>query len=197
MVDYKYTKEIKKFIHSVVNQHFEELKSVSFEDFIKRFTPQFDEIYPEEKDPLLSYYWSKLTEPQTDKYIQQFIDELKIFYTNQYGFDNVHVELAYQDDSGQLSHFGINPQIASIYGVSDISKIKTVHFIIDFVQTEPDWESDDYWGWWDYLTGKFTMIFQNYKVFHVCFPYGVEEAEQSLQGKAYKLRILNIYNNYN
>lgn len=182
--DYTDVKKVKQYIHSAIQSNYVGLSNKSFDDFIETYKNDFDNSID-----IMSHFLIKNVKDNRHK---RYYDELKNFYDNHYGFDKIQETTVVYENS-LLRHFGINRQHAMVYGIDDASLIHNVQFVISDDQSEPDWNSDDYWGWWDYSDGKFTMIYQNYKVFHVCFPYGVKEAEHSLQGKAYRLKILNIF----
>lgn len=57
-------------------------------------------------------------------------------------------------------------------------------------QSAPDWNAQEYWGWYDFELKEFSLIFPNYKLLFVCFPYGIKSAEDCGKGKAYRLEIV-------
>lgn len=47
----------------------------------------------------------------------------------------------------------------------------------------------DYWGWFDNQKNEFTMIYPNYILLKMCFPYGFEELEKTGEGKVFRLNV--------
>ncbi len=89
-------------------------------------------------------------------------------------------------------HFGIHPMTASVYGhkKEEIVKIK---MIVSKNQEKPIEHTPildvDYWGWYDFQTKKFSLIYGQYFLLNMCFPYGITSTEETNQGKAYRLEI--------
>lgn len=84
-------------------------------------------------------------------------------------------------------HIGIVPELASVYGIKDINKIKDVKCTIieDDVEVNKlyadknyDIKSIDYFGWVRYNDeDKFwniSLIYPSLTVYHICFPYGAD-----------------------
>jgi hypothetical protein len=66
-------------------------------------------------------------------------------------------------------------------GAEDIRRIK--------LTVDPE---GDYWGWWDAEKDKFAMIYPNRILLTICFPYGVQAAEEAGQGKAMRFNIEEV-----
>ena len=90
-----------------------------------------------------------------------------------------------------FSTIGLNPKFAHYWGVKDTDTIYKVIFDIHEDQSEPDWDAQEYWGWLDKRENKFKMIWQNYRLFHCCFPYGVKAEEKSGKGKSFRLKLVS------
>lgn len=93
-------------------------------------------------------------------------------------------------------HFGIFPQIVSLYG-NRVEDIVEIEFKISTDQTKPEANNNnmnpDYWGWYDNDKQAFSMmIFAQYFLLNMCFPYGIKASEEHGEGKAYRLEIQNI-----
>ena len=90
------------------------------------------------------------------------------------------------------THFGIHPMIASLYG-DDPKDIINVKIEISKDQKKPNPEGPyvgaDYWGWYDFEKKKFTMIYAQYFLLNMCFPYGLKTEEERNIGKAYRLLV--------
>lgn len=89
-------------------------------------------------------------------------------------------------------HFGIHPSTAMLYG-DDPKKIKNIYFYVAITQDIPEESTPtmeaDYWGWFDYRTNRFTMIYPKRFLLSMCFPSGIEVSEEAGHGKAYRLSI--------
>jgi len=90
------------------------------------------------------------------------------------------------------NHFGIHPSLASLYG-DKIKDIETLIMKISKDQTIPKthMKEADYWGWFNAEKNKFTMmIYAQRFLLEMCFSYGIKEAEDAGQGKAYRIEIV-------
>lgn len=91
-------------------------------------------------------------------------------------------------------HFVIHPVTASLYGNSE-EDIETVIMTIAENQEVIPHEKDkhinesDYWGWFNYDSEKFTMIYPKRFLLSMCFPSGIEGEESAGTGKAYRLTL--------
>lgn len=94
------------------------------------------------------------------------------------------------DYGDYYTHFGIHKDHAHIWGnkVEDVLEVK---MCISENQSPPNRNKQEYWGWYDFEQKEFTMIYPNYKMLFVCFPYGIEIEEKHNKGKAYRLEIIN------
>lgn len=87
-------------------------------------------------------------------------------------------------------HFNIHPATASMYGdkVEDIEAL-----IIEAAddQSLPDDKNmaTDYWGFYDFDKGKFTMVYPQRFLLNMCFPTGIKGSEEYGEGKAYRLNV--------
>lgn len=185
---------IKTIVHQLIDNNVNKLSDKSFEEFISMFNDDlrtsFNENLNSSDEFMFNYYLDSIL----DKSDEQSFSELENFYNNHFKVNGVHETYAVVIPNSPIKHFGINKDFAFMYGVSDTSTIKKIHFEIDEQQPEPgniDYNSD-YWGWFDYSSGIFRMIYFTYKIFSICFPYGVEREEKYMAGKAYKLKILEI-----
>ena len=91
-----------------------------------------------------------------------------------------------------LEHFGIHPNLVSLYG-KKVEDIINVEFKISENQEIPKNDNSlnpDYWGWYDYNDNKFDLIYAKYFLFDMCFHYGIKAEEDVGRGKAYRLEIL-------
>lgn len=103
-----------------------------------------------------------------------------------------HFGIKRQNEDGTFfTRIGLDPTHAKIFGVNDTDEIYRLTFDIHEDQSEPDWNTIDYWGWLDFSDMEYKMIFPNYKLFHVCFPYGVKAIEASGRGKSYRLKLVS------
>ena len=88
-------------------------------------------------------------------------------------------------------HFGIHPLTCSLYGDTP-DDIETLTLKIDDNQDLPNNNIDiDYWGWFDTDQQEFTMIYTARFLLNMCFPNGIKASEDTGQGKAYRLKILD------
>lgn len=97
-----------------------------------------------------------------------------------------------QTNETYFHNIGLHPKHRYMYGIKPDEDIYEVEFELHNDQeTKPNWKAQEYWGWLD--TGndidKMTMIFPNYSLFFMCFPYGVEPLEQKGRGKSYRLNV--------
>ena len=93
----------------------------------------------------------------------------------------------------------VEPEIDySVADFYDDARDKIYEIILDKHedQSEPNWNSIDYWGWLDFDDNEYKIIYPNYKLFHCCFPYGVQVEEKSGKGKAVRLKLVS-YEKYN
>lgn len=91
-------------------------------------------------------------------------------------------------------HFGIHPMTTALYGYKeeDIVELK-VEIHEDQSRPEPNgkYEEADYWGWIPEGKDEFgTMVYAQFFLLQMCFPYGVKASEEAGQGKAYRLKII-------
>jgi len=63
-------------------------------------------------------------------------------------------------------------------------------YIVSVVEANID-DNTPYWGWID-NTGMISMIFRDFVLLQVCFPYGIDAAEKAGQGKRTKVSIVEI-----
>lgn len=103
-----------------------------------------------------------------------------------------------EEKNGEIyfNHIGLNPKYAHYFGVSDKDKIYEIVLEPHEDQSEPNWNDIDYWGWLDYEDNEYKIIWPNYKLFHCCFPYGVDAEEKSGKGKSVRLKLVS-YEKYN
>lgn len=98
------------------------------------------------------------------------------------------------EKNNTLYHFGIHSKTAMLWGNTP-DQIVDVEFKISRDQKREDRKGEvDYWGWYDEKEGKFsvTMIFPSYLQLFICFPFGIDKAEEAGQGMAYRLDIISI-----
>lgn len=88
-----------------------------------------------------------------------------------------------------FTDFGIHKDHAHIWGAKS-EDVLEVKMCISENQSPPDWNAQEYWGWYDFELKEFSLIFPNYKLLFVCFPYGIKSAEDCGKGKAYRLKII-------
>jgi len=90
-------------------------------------------------------------------------------------------------------HFGIRKELVSLYG-DNAEDIVEVELKISTDQSVPEGttEGADYWGWYDKDKGFGQMIYAQYFLLNMCFPYGIKASEERGQGKAYRLEIVNV-----
>lgn len=96
-------------------------------------------------------------------------------------------------NNNHYNHFGIHPKLASVYGDKP-EDIETLKMKISNEQTIPKlnnkYKVADYWGWYDNEKKKFTLIYAQYFLLNICFPYGLKAQEERGDGKAYRLEII-------
>lgn len=94
-----------------------------------------------------------------------------------------------------FQHFGIHPVTAQVYG-DKVEDILDVELTLAENQVKPSpnqkYEVADYWGYFDYEQNKFTMIYPQYFLLSMCFPSGVDVAEEVGRGKAFRLNVKKI-----
>jgi hypothetical protein len=105
---------------------------------------------------------------------------------------NEYLHTAVIEDN-KFTHFGIHPISASLYGHEE-SEIVSVVLEVHEDQTPvtikaQELKAVDYWGWFDKERKAFTMIYQQYFLLDMCFPYGIKAEEDRDFGKAYRLRV--------
>ncbi len=98
-------------------------------------------------------------------------------------------------DGKHFDHFGIHPITAILYG-HESSEIIDVNVCISDDQKIPannDGNMDvDYWGWYCFEKKTFTMVYGKRFLLNMCFPSGIESAENAKQGKAYRLKVTKL-----
>lgn len=99
------------------------------------------------------------------------------------------------DKSGKYyHHFHITELSASLYGDKP-EDIVTVELKISDNQDKPEKNANvlntDYWGWFDEPRQEFTMIYPQYFLLNMCFPYGIKAEEDRKYGKAYRLEVVS------
>ncbi len=91
-----------------------------------------------------------------------------------------------------FTHFGIHAATSDLYGHKP-EEIIDIELTISKDQGKPPMDSNnnaaDYWGWYDCRKKCFTMIYAQRFLLGMCFGYGIEAAENSYQGKAYRLEV--------
>ena len=100
------------------------------------------------------------------------------------------------DDGKSYSHFGINEITASIYG-NTVDQIETVILRVSENQqrigvNDFDPEIADYWAWIpeEVEDSLNHLVFPQFFLLNMCFPYGIEAAEDAGRGKAYRVEII-------
>ena len=97
--------------------------------------------------------------------------------------------------NGYYDHFGIRPELVSLYG-DKVENIVTVIMKISDDQSLPDLKNKsnetDYWVWYDNELGFTDMLYPQRFLLDMCFPYGIKSCEDKNQGKAYRVEILEI-----
>lgn len=192
-IEYSSFKYIKRIVDELIKTHYNELKDKSFDDFIEIHHKTIEDKLSELSETsdtlfLIVYQFNDIINNKDSDYFE----ELSSFYTNHFNiYDTVHVEIAVEEDGG-LRHFGVNQKFLSIYGITDKTSLRKVYFKVsddqdDFFREE---NTSDYFGWFDYKDNKFTIIFQNIKVFACSFPYTLKDADDTMQGKVFRLEII-------
>jgi hypothetical protein len=96
-------------------------------------------------------------------------------------------------ENNHFKHFGIHEITSDLYGYKP-SEIITIKLKVSENQTKPDVNDGsmdaDYWGWFDYERKDFTLIYPKMFLLNMCFPSGINAAERTNQGKAYRLEII-------
>ncbi len=128
---------------------------------------------------------------QSKKNMQNKIESKKIELSQEAVFDST----AIIGEKGDFKHFGIHEITASVYGYK-VDKIVKVVLQIHCnqlpappIQEDPNPNEADYWGWYDYADGRFTMIYGKWFLLDMCFPSGIRSAEKVNHGKAYRLLV--------
>jgi len=100
-----------------------------------------------------------------------------------------------KDKNGIYKHFGISEITASLYGskLSEIIKVK-VEISEDQSPVPPKHVPNqaDYWAWVDSKGKLSTLIWPQWFLLNMCFPYGLKAEEERGGGKAYRVNILEI-----
>lgn len=90
-------------------------------------------------------------------------------------------------ENGLLHAFYVSPITACVYGIKD-EQIETVKLKVAENQSREDEVDFEYWGWFDFKEQKFSSFIQDsYLKLWICFPAGIETAEERGTGKAYRL----------
>lgn len=95
--------------------------------------------------------------------------------------------------------FGIRASLASLYG-EDPDKIVVLEVEIaeDQEKPKPNEHSNDeadYWGWLDTGSDRLSLVWPQYFLLNMCFPYGTDSSEEAGKGKAYRLKIIKELDN--
>lgn len=86
-----------------------------------------------------------------------------------------------------LKHFNISENLVSLYGVK-VSDIITIDLEISKNQELLfDDNINDYWGWYDFKSKRFTIIYDSYFLLNMCFPDGLEISIKNNRGLAFRL----------
>lgn len=103
------------------------------------------------------------------------------------------IEITAVWNNKSYNHFGIHPKLASLYGDKP-EDIETLKMRVSENQTIPEingkYEEADYWGWYNNEDKKFDLVYAQYFLLNMCFPYGMEAQEKRGDGKAYRLEII-------
>ena len=93
-------------------------------------------------------------------------------------------------------HFGIHPSVVSLYG-DKVEDIETLTMKICEDQSIPapngEYKKADYWGWFeneDEILSLTNMVYPQYFLLNMCFPYGIKSSEEHGKGKAYRLEVV-------
>jgi len=91
-------------------------------------------------------------------------------------------------------HFGIHPCTCSLYGSKEEDIIELGVEIAED-QSLPDkdtgTEEADYWAWLPEGKDGFSlMVYPQYFLLNMCFPYGIKSSEEAGHGKAYRINII-------
>lgn len=109
--------------------------------------------------------------------------------------DNIIYTTGVKTKQGYYEHIGItkNMSEAKMYGV-EIEDIEDITFEVDLKSDSSHAEksNQEYWGWYDNEIKNFTMIWPNYLLLHICFPYGLPYHEKMGDGKAFKLKLIEL-----
>ncbi len=111
---------------------------------------------------------------------------------------NFKVNATLNEKGRYYHHFGIHPTLAMMYGDKPEDIVELEMKVSNDQTVPPANEKDlsvDYWGWYDSEKNEFTkMIYAKRFLLEMCFPYGIKRSEESGQGKAYRLEIVNVGN---
>lgn len=92
-----------------------------------------------------------------------------------------------------FEHFRIHPTTVTVFGrkVEDIVSVEIT--VAENQDLPPDNDNcdlkPDYWAWWDNETQDFSLIYAKRVLLQICMPYGIEAAENTGQGKAYRVNV--------
>lgn len=94
--------------------------------------------------------------------------------------------------NGGYHHFRIHSSIATIYGdkPEDIVNLKFKISNNQEINSDTDVKDNDYWGFYDFSKEEFILIYPQYFILNMCFPYGMEIEEKRNIGKAYRIEII-------
>lgn len=99
-------------------------------------------------------------------------------------------------DNGMFKNFNILEGLVSLYGVRKEDIIQ-VELTLHENQERPGSDDNkipeaDYWGWLNSRDDRFSLVYAKYLLLNMCFPYGIEAAEENNEGKAYRLNVREI-----
>lgn len=100
-----------------------------------------------------------------------------------------------RDSSGMYKHFNIHEKTLSLYGSYKNEDILNVRVRIHEDQSPADEKSisaPDYWAWVDSKGKISSLIWAQYFLLNMCFPYGLKAEEERGAGKAYRVTITEI-----
>jgi len=106
--------------------------------------------------------------------------------------ENFNTTAVFLLNGNYFHHFGIRPELASLYGEKPEDIQELIMKISD--NQQPNLFNlitiADYWGWYDNKKKIFTMIYPKRFLLEMCFTYGMKASEIANQGKAYRLEII-------
>jgi hypothetical protein len=83
-----------------------------------------------------------------------------------------------------------------IHPYIDIYGSETQVYVCDFNKENPiikvtviEDQNGNYWAWWDNEDQAFCMVWQSHAQLEVCFPYGINAAEERGRGEACRVRV--------